>query len=187
MKLAIITLLLITSTAWCQAQDNKTSKQQQKPDFSGTWQLDQSRSNNTPLIATISWTITHREPEIRILQKIKLRGEETTREFKYYTDANGEVNPLQAQYQVLYEGVESRDYPLTRIQSKTKWDGKKLKTRYSVLVLNQPRKLDSINVEEVWEMLADGKTIIHTTSFSIDNKKISIQPQKIKQVFTKIS
>lgn len=187
MKLAIISLLLIISTAWCQAQDNKTSKQQTRPDFSGTWELDQSRSNNTPLTATISWKITHSEPEIRILQKTKLRGEETTRQFKYYTDANGEVNPLQQQYQVLYEGVESRDYPLTRIQSKTKWDGKKLKTRYSVLVRNHPRKLDSINVEEVWEMLADGKTIIHTTSLSVDNKNISIQPQRIKKVFTKVS
>jgi hypothetical protein len=186
MKLIIISLLLIISASWCHAQDNKTSKQQ-KPNFSGTWELDQTRSNNTPLTATITWTITHSEPEIRILQKTKLRGEETTRQFKYYTDANGEVNPLQLQYQVLYEGVESRDYPLTRIQSKTKWDGNKLKTRYSVLVKNQPRKLDSINVEEVWEMLADGKTIIHTTSFSVDNENISIQPRKVKKVFTKVS
>jgi hypothetical protein len=195
-KRAIILILLITGVALGKGQDDKAqNNRQNKPNLSGTWELDKSKSKVTgdnPIMkgGAIFLTITHNEPLIRIVQKTDLHGREWIKEFLYYTDGRGENNPAANLYISSYEGNENPNSPSPRrTESKSKWKDNKVKIRYSIIVRIPDGRRTKVEVEEEWVMSPDGKMLTQTTSFSNNDSNFitSVKPRKLKKVFNKIS
>jgi hypothetical protein len=178
-----------------EAQDNKVkNNQQDKPNLSGTWQIDKSKSKVTkdnPIMkgGMVFLTITHDETEVRIIQKTELNGQERVREFLYYTDGRGENNPTANLYLSFYQGNENPNSPSPRrIESKSKWKDNKLKIKYSLIMRIPDGAQIKIGVEEEWAISPDGKTLTQTTSLSSNNSSYItfIEPSRLKRVFNKI-
>ena len=97
MKAILLSLCLLACAVAAAAVDDKKGKA--RPDFSGRWELDRSKSEyglfeDRPLAkAEATLVVTHREPELKFVRTLRLNGREETREFTYYTDGRGESNP----------------------------------------------------------------------------------------------
>src|SRR5687767_10831255 len=88
-------LFLVLSV--CVAQSTKdSSSKKARPDLSGAWVLDNSRSSinsgRKEKILDYVLTIVHREPEIRMTKKYKQGGREYLEKVVYYTDGRPEFN-----------------------------------------------------------------------------------------------
>jgi hypothetical protein len=143
---------------------------QTRPDFSGNWSLDKSRSDFGRLAKEaanikISLKITHREPELKVVRSGSLNEQGGTENLTYFTDERGENNP----------GLLNH----STARSKTKWEGMRLTSRSlsSVTVNGQAFQLETI---ERRELSADRKTltlsILASSPRGID---------RLKLVFTK--
>ncbi len=109
-RLTIGLLLLAAGCACTQAQVKS------KPNLSGTWIVDATRSEktNNPLEdSETSVTIQHNDPEIKLVRTLAAFTLTST----YFSDGRGET------YKDPASGHE--------LKSKTKWDGDKLVTRYT--------------------------------------------------------
>lgn len=155
MRKIIVFLLMCASLAL--AQDNKPKDA--KPDFSGTWTFDRSKSNLGPLARTglanaeVMLVITHKEPELKILRKINLNGNTGNQEFTYYSDGRGETNPAS-----IGNG---------EVKSKTKWDKMKLESKSSTsFQLRGGGDTFHTDTAERRELSQDGKTLTVTISIS---------------------
>lgn len=198
MKLTVAILLLLSYTTLCHARIYQTKNSQQNvPTLSGTWELDRSRSrfnkrSKISRVGTITLTITHTEPRIGITQRTNLDGEEKTKEFLYYTDGRGEVNPANNQYLSFYNGVENpkAKSPL-KIESRSQWKGTRLKVRYAILIpVPGNSRMSRLDVEEEWVVSPDGKTLTQTTSFKglrDGALEMRVKPGKPQRVFNKVS
>ena len=131
-----------------------------KPDFSGTWTFDRSKSNLGPFErmpaanAEITLIITHKEPELKIVRKVNLNGNAGSQEFIYYSDGRGETNPA-----FLGNG---------EVKSKTKWDKVKLESKSSASYQTRGVGGDVFHtdISERRELSQDGKTLTVTISIS---------------------
>jgi hypothetical protein len=197
MKEMTLILLLISSISLCHAQDDQTkNNKQSKPALSGIWELDKSRSKLTkenPVMrgGTITLTILHGEPEVRITQKTNTEGNEKTKEFLYYTDNRGEINPASDLFLSFHNGMKNpySDNP-GKIESKSKWKGDKLKTSYSIIMPIPGGRRTVVKVEEEWALSSDGRTLTQTSSFSGGrdvNLIIQIEPRRLKRVYKRVS
>ena len=139
---------------------------QAKPNFTGTWSLDSSRSDFGRLAkeaaaVKISLRITHREPDLKIVRSGSLNGQGGTQNLTYFTDGRGENNP----------GLLNN----STAQSKTKWEGARLTSRSlsSVTFNGQSFQLETI---ERRELSADRKTltlsVIASSPRGIDRLKL---------------
>jgi len=148
-----------------------------KPDLSGTWAFDKSKSKlgmleRTPLAnAEVTLVIVHKDPELKVTQKGSLNGQTSSLDLVYYSDGRGETNPPM---------FGSRE-----VKSKTKWDGNKLVSKSSTQIpLGRGAAGDVafIDVSVKRELSEDGKTLIITTSTSGPRGT-----EVIKQVFNRAS
>lgn len=141
-------LLLVIAPAVCFAQGKKKNPDP-KPDLSGTWILDEAKSdlgsNKKDRVTDYTLTIVHQEPEIRMSKRYKLAGQEIVDDVIYYTNGRPEYSSL--------SGVRDPE-PVTR------WRGNRL-VRRSVEELNGPLKL-KLETEDEWVLSEDGKTLTHT-------------------------
>jgi cbb3-type cytochrome oxidase subunit 3 len=195
-KQTVIILLLLSYTTLCHAYNYQTKNNRHNvPDLSGTWELDKSRSRlskDNPVLrgGTITLTITHNEPQIGILQKINADGKEKTKEFLYYTDGRGEVNPANYLYLSLYNGKENSSSTSPRkIESRSQWKGANLKTKYNIPIqIPGWRRMTKLEVEEEWTLSSDSKTLTHTTSFKglrDGALQMQVEPGKLLAVYNK--
>jgi hypothetical protein len=155
----IITLLLICASL-AFAQDDKPKDA--KPDFSGTWIFDKSKSSLGPFErsaaarAEITLVITHKDPELKIVRKIRVEGNESSQEFTYYSDGRGEANPA---------FLGNND-----VKSKTRWDKNKLESKSSSSYqLRSGGDVFHTDTAERRELSQDGKTL--TVTFSISSAR----------------
>ena len=138
------------------AQTKSVSKT--KPDLSGIWTLDESRSKVdtrlTDKLQDYVLTIIHKEPEIRITRSYKQDGRNHTEESIYYTDGRPEFNSR--------TGRKDSE-PVTR------WRGQKLVRRTVAKLTGNIREtfppLEAVTTEE-WELSADGKTLTRTVTLT---------------------
>ena len=170
MKRVIFLIWVLLLSAWCAAQDGKGKASATRPDFSGNWVLDHSRSSLGALEralsnAEVTLVIAHKEPELKISRKASVNGREQSQILSYYSDGRGETNP---------PVFGSAD-----IKTKTKWDKTKLVSDASTSI-NTPRG-DAIHIDtsEKRELSADGNTLTITVSISGTPQG----PQVIKQVY----
>jgi hypothetical protein len=154
MKKMIVCLLMCASLALAQEKPKDA-----KPDFSGTWTFDRSKSSLGPLQrapaanAEITLVITHKEPELKVLQKVNLNGNTSSQERIYYSDGRGETNPA------LLGNAD--------VKSKTKWDKMKLESKSSSsFQLRGGGDVFHTDTSEKRELSADGKTLTITISIS---------------------
>jgi len=170
MKRVMFLLCILSLAAWCVAQDGKGKTPATRPDFSGNWVLDHSKSSLGPLErplanAEVTLVIAHKEPELKISRKASVNGREQSQILTYYSDARGETNPA------VFGSAE--------VKTKTKWDKIKLVSDASTTI-NTPRG-DAIHIDtsEKRELSADGNTLTITVSISGAPQG----PQLIRQVY----
>ena len=165
MKVLINILCLSSLLSVCIAQTtNPPPKENIRPDLSGVWVLDDSRSNINSVvkekIVEYILTIVHREPEIRMTTKYKRGTRDYMEDVTYYTNGKPEFNSRTGQLNP---------------EPTTGWKGDKL-VRKSHSSLSM-RPIEYATTEE-WQLSADGKTLTRT---------IVSGPIKLKYVFSRSS
>lgn len=154
---------------------------QKEPDLSGTYSLDESKSDagNGVKFDYTKLDIVQRGPEIKFIRRQGIGGgKELPITATLYADGRGEKL-------LLLQGVQ-------QVNSKTKWDGDKLVTRYTVKRIYGGRFIN-YEVIEVWKLSKDGKILTHDTrAVLLQNNspdKISVtQPNpETKELFRRVS
>jgi hypothetical protein len=176
MKSALLCLcLLLACASPAAARDDKKKEGKPHPDFSGTWELDRSKSDfglfrDRPLSkADATLVIAHRDPELKITRTLKLNDQQEVKEFSYYTDERGETNPA-----TIGAG---------EVKSKTKWDGDKVAAHAKMSWPGQGGGAGyELDVMQKWQVSSDGKTLTNTTV--ITNQ---MGAQEIKLVYRRAS
>ena len=135
-KKITIALIMLICVNICLAQNEKNA--QTRPNFSGVWIFESEESNpksNAKLQNDGEIQITYNEPELKMTRVVKRDGDTILNELTYYTDGRGETHAL---------------------QSKTKWDGKKILIKY-------PKD----NTEVLLELSPDGNKLFETTTIKV--------------------
>ncbi len=172
MKVLLLSVVLLVPLALVAAQGEKAQGGKSRPDLSGTWVLDKSKSDFGPFDsspvtkADVTLVISHREPEFRVTRRTSLNGRTETQELAYYTDERGEKNPSV--------------FGKVGLESKTKWEGSRLVAR-SVVMRKSPSG-DPVRIESIerWQFSSDGRTL--TQSITIE---APFGTQSIKQVYNR--
>jgi hypothetical protein len=168
LKVLINSLGLFLILSVCVAQSTKNdSNKKTRPDLSGTWVLDNSRSQIKDKVVDYVLTIVHREPEIRITKKYKQGGRDYLEELVYYTDGKPEFNSRPGH----------RD-----LETLTRWRGNKLFRRITsgAKGIQSSPPLEIVTTEE-WELSTDGKTLTRTILTT------GVFSLKLKYVFSRSS
>ena len=157
MKYALLCICLAVSLAG--AVTARDDKKKPRPDLSGTWELDRSKSDfgmfrDRPVSkADSTLVIAHRDPELKITRTLSLNGQQEVKEFNYYTDGRGETNPA-----TIGAG---------EVKSKTKWDGDKVAAQSK---LSWPGRDGAagpeLDVTQRWQVSSDGKSLTNSTVMS---------------------
>ncbi|HWP55369.1 MAG TPA: hypothetical protein VN476_14670 [Pyrinomonadaceae bacterium] len=131
-----------------------------KPDLSGTWALDRSRSNLVNSSSAYDEIkISHHDPELKIVRTMHINGQPEQRELTYYTDGRGETNPT-----IIWLSADpdpKSPHP-AETKSKTKWSGERIVTRTTLRLMAGTHVIEEDVVDE-WKLSADGKTLTQTT------------------------
>jgi hypothetical protein len=161
-----------------------------KPDFTGTWLLDRTKSNvgsssrpDQPL------KIVHRDPELRITHRSENNGQVNALDLVYYTDARGETNPT-TMFLSTGTDMNQQGHDKDVTKSKTGWSGNKLVTRSTLRNVIAGRFLEFEIVDE-WRLSDDGKTLTQTsrTIFRQDNSSAIVVPARrpdFKRVYNRV-
>ena len=121
---------------------------EQRPDMTGTWVLDRSKSNYGDARgrdiskADSTLVIEHRGSELRIAKTVVLKGQQETKQYAFYTDGRGESNPMA--------------YGPGRFETRTKWEGD--------TVVAHANSGNGTEMTQKWRLSADGQTLTHTTT-----------------------
>ena len=165
---------LIAIVITCQAQqDQKKNDQRPRPDLTGNWVLDQSKSKLSKSQRDITdyiLTIVHQEPEIKITKKFKQAGRDYAQGWSYYTDGRPERLSLSGNIEVI-----------------TKWRGRKLYHRVKQSIPLSPIPYEDVT-EDQWELSDDGTLLKRTLSRSTlggRHGRNSGEPSTERYVFTR--
>jgi hypothetical protein len=137
-------MILLTVTAVFSQDEKGAADKRSKPDLSGTWVLDKTRSAKVDYDLILE--IVHREPEITITRTFVERASERKEESVYYTDGRAEA--VKEKLQHIYKPV-------------TKWRGTTL-VRESVHV-TRGTKFEVVTTEQ-WSLSKDGQTLTRTVT-----------------------
>ena len=145
--IALVAFIAITAASTAQA----------KPDFSGVWIMDASKSDfgAMPSPATMTRTITHKEPSIRVVTVQKGgTAEDRTIDTTFTTDGKPQTNTI----------------PGGSLTLAGKWEG-------TTLVLAGTMALSdmSIPVEDRFALSQDGTTLTVTRKFSATEGSFSVK------------
>ncbi len=175
--------LIAFCAGWCLtvsvAQTANRAIVSAKPDLSGTWAFDLSKSDigsrkGSPLYDELTLTILHREPELQVVRLLKRKEHETTQRLVYYTDKRGESNPT----------IDGGN----KVKSKTHWEGNVL-VSIGTVYQDIPFGYAARETTETWELAPDGNTLKQISSvkvtFIINETINQASPLKIVKVFQK--
>jgi hypothetical protein len=168
MRIIIISLWLLATVTVCTAQKEKrTADEHHKPDLSGTWTLDKSRSDKVGYDLTLN--ILHREPEIRITKKYVEDGRALIEESVYYTD--GRAAPADAKPEYIFKPV-------------TKWRGRTLIRE--TIHITKGTKFEVVTTEE-WKLSQDGRTLtrVVVNRQNVSANEVIFPRLERKSVFTR--
>jgi hypothetical protein len=173
MKHPIAFLLVLFCAASVSTQTSKRDQATEKPrpDFSGTWVRDNSKSNLGPFNgspmarAELTLVIAQHDPELKVSRKLKLSDKELTGGLVYYTDGRGETNPS--------------SFSRAEVKSRTTWDGDKIVAQSSP---SRTSPAGDVDTTETWELSTDGKTLIQTTTITS-----RLATRTMKEVFNRAS
>jgi hypothetical protein len=139
--------------------------QSAKPDFSGTWTMDATKSDfgQMPAPQSILLVVEHKDPTLKVTVTQKSSEGEFTNIRNLTTDGTENKNTVKTM---------DGDQPIT---STTKWNGSILATSAALSIQGM-----SISMSETWELSADGKSLTTSREFTTDQGSFG---QKV--VFTK--
>jgi hypothetical protein len=160
-----------------------------KPDFTGTWLLDQKKSNDSGLTTRpdLPIKINHQEPEFRITRSSERNGQIVEHDFVYFTDGRGEENEATSLLTTNPAGVKSDDLKHRVTKSKTKWSGNKIVTRALLRMEVAGHFVEFEQVEE-WKISDDGKVLTQTSRVIFQNSDTAFIPamaQDKKRVYNR--
>ena len=147
-------LLLLACTAAAAAAQDQAKGGKPRPDFSGTWQLDRSKSDfgvfgERPVAkAEVTLAVEHAGPVLKIRRTLRVDGREETAELAYYTDGRGETNP----------GL----FGVARAESKTAWEGDRVVARTRLRRKGSRGDAD-LELTEKWQLSGGGRTLTYTS------------------------
>ena len=124
--------------------------QDARPDFSGKWTLDLSKSDfgQMPPPESMVAVMDHKEPNLKITSTQKSAQGEITNTRTMTTDGKENTNTLRTMM---------GEQPLV---STTKWNGKALVTAYKLAFQDM-----ALEVTETWELSADGQSLTIARDF----------------------
>jgi hypothetical protein len=124
-----------------------------KPNLSGEWVLDQSKSS-AEVVSNMTVLIIHNDPEIKMIRRAATNGAQRIDELIYYSDGRGEINST----------GPNKDAGKT----KTKWEGNKLviKSAAGMVLSDGTRPGIDFSRTEKWQLKDD--LLIWTTSFAVN-------------------
>jgi hypothetical protein len=169
MKVLISILWLFLVLGVCVGQVNNNSAAKTRPNLSGVWVLDISRSKLTDKAVDYVLTIVHKEPEIKMTKKYRHDNREHLEEVIFYTDGQPEFNSK--------KGARDPE-PVTR------WHGNKLVRRSTTAatgIRTQTFPPMQIATTEEWELSFDGKTLTRTITTN------GVLTSKVRYVFNRNS
>lgn len=174
----------------CASTNSQNSKSPAKPDFSGTWLLDTKKSNAGALTTRpdLPITISHQDPEFKMVTSSEVSGQIRKHEFTYFTDGRGETNEATSVITSNPSGFKPEDLRNKTTESKTKWSGNKIVTR-SRYKVNVPGGsfLEFEQVDE-WKLSNDGKILTQTSRVNLESSNTAFFPANApekKRVFNR--
>jgi hypothetical protein len=155
LTISFVVISICTASVYGQGK-----KLQPKPDLSGTWRFDISRSNVRPMAsAGEEIKITYQDPVLKIVRTVFVNGQSEQRELTYYTDGRGEVNPA---ISWLATTPDPKSEHPKETKSKTKWSSDKIVIRATLRLTAGGHVMEEEVVDE-WKVSADGKTLTQIT------------------------
>lgn len=165
------------------------TKSQTKPDLSGSWLLDQKKSNDSGLTTRpdLPIRIAHDDPEFRVTRPSESKGQIVERNFTYFTDGRGETNQATSGLTTNPSAAQA-DRLKTRVaESKTKWSGKKIVTRMPLRLNVGGHVVEYEQIDE-WKLSEDGKVLTQTSRLIFQNSNAAFVPtlaQDKKRVYNR--
>jgi hypothetical protein len=144
MKNTLACLVLFALAAACLGQNGRKQEPQPRPDLTGTWVLDKSKSDRVKQFDS-TLIIVHRDPELKITQTDVRKAERVTKDYVFYTDERGESNPMY--------------YGTAKFDSDTKWEGGTI-VAYTCVRRYTGAKCHGADSQR-WQISADGQTLTH--------------------------
>ena len=185
---ALITLIAILVLS--DAAKGQSGKPQNKPDFSGTWLLDAKKSNTDGLTSRpdLPITISHQDPEFKVVVSSESGGKISQRDFVYFTDGRGEMNEATSLITSNPAAFKPEDLRNKKTESKTKWSGDKVVTRTRMrLSVTGAQSVEFEQVEE-WKLSKDGKVLTQTSRTTLRSSDVTFfpaNPPDKKRVFNR--
>jgi len=138
-------ILILSLTAFGQADKNKSDKTI-KPDFSGTWVIDESKNKDFGYDLTL--IVVHKEPEMKITKIYNFKGAKKTVEQTYYTDGSS---------------VPESPMGFSTVSQKSHWQssGRLVHTQQAS---KDGGKTIEQTITEKWELSTDGKILTLSTN-----------------------
>jgi hypothetical protein len=160
---AIFTILLLSLASFAQT-DGKKTDEKVKPDFSGTWVLDESKTKNLGYDLTL--IVIHKEPEIKVTKTYDFKGAKRIVEQTYYTDGRQVANAAMG---------------FSTISQKTDWQSDKL--FHTQQASKDNGKTIEQTITEKWELSSDGKILTLRTveTASVQSKNMRTGQTGISQ------
>ena len=149
-------ILIVSGSAVVYGQASRT---QSKPDFSGVWKIDHSKSNMSEIgkrDAPIK--IVYKDPELRITRTFERNGQPVERDFIYYTDGRGETNTATILLTSQPERLKPDDIDKEVVKSWTTWQRDKVVTRSTMRSMTGTYIFEYDIVDE-WKISSNGKTL----------------------------
>jgi hypothetical protein len=194
---ALVMVLLVTASGFGQAAKNAS-------ELSGTWKLSEVggqkvTANSKSVFGDLNLKIQVNSAELKI-ERIVAAGstEPKTEVFTFYSDGRGEIHNLSL---LTFTAPNSR--PFSSIistpesySSKTSWKKEKLIIRYDAATTMATTGVTFSNVKYEWELSADGKRLIMTSSSVAESNNPAnsgelfgnnFQRSKIKFIFARVN
>jgi hypothetical protein len=164
MRRVIPALWMFISVSVCFAQTERpNSNKQNRPDLSGAWILDKSKSPKVD-VDRFTLVIVHREPEIRITEKLLKDGRESIKESVHYTDGRSDSYV-----------TKGKDYS----QVKIRWQGKALVIENAHTTSGT--RFEIVTTEE-WKLSNDNKSLTRTVA---NRQRVSLNETIIPRIVSK--
>jgi hypothetical protein len=181
----VFSFVLVTMSA-----STATSQTKAKPDFTGTWLLDQKKSNEPGLTnrPDLPIKISHPEPEFRVTRQSEANGQIIETDFVYFTDGRGEENQMTSLLTTNPSAAKADDLKNKVTKSKTTWSDKKIVTRTKLQLTVGGHFVEFEQVDE-WKISNDGRVLTQTSRVIFQNSNNAFVPamaQEKKRVYNRL-
>jgi len=161
--LAIVIVIVGACSSFAQGGATTKQSSQDKPNFSGTWSLEDSQTKADGITDYVL-VIDHREPDITMTKQFKRGKKQVTERYEYHTNGKPEI----------YPNRKPDDPP-----SETKWRGAKL-VRRSVSRARGSLTMEMVTREE-WSLSSDNQTLTRRIDITMGSSVIAQMKSAFKR------